>query len=463
MDLFIKDARHVYLGGDSPLLESTSVLIKGSTIAAIGPADKLARDAAGAKTIDGTNMLVMPGLVNTHHHFYQTLTRNFPNVQDAELFQWLVNLYGLWAKITPEDFHQATLIASLELLESGCTTAVDHSYMVPSGHSEIYHEQIKAARRTGMRFHLCRGSMSRSKKDGGLPPDSVVQTEDTIMAETRALVDRVHEADRGGMIRIVVAPCSPFSVTKELMIEAKKYAKSRGLQTHTHLAETKDEEEYCIREYGCRPFEMMEQLGWMDKDSFYAHCVHLSQAEVERMGKAQGGVAHCPTSNMRLGSGIAPIVEMKKANVPVSLAVDGSASNDCSNMLFEVRNCLLLQRVTKGAGALTARDVLRFGTEGGARVLGRDDIGTLAVGMEADIIGIRTDTLRQAGSATDPLAAAVFCGVDRVDMSIVHGELLIHRGKFTRFSDEEIADLIARHNARSQAIYATLEAKKSKK
>jgi cytosine/adenosine deaminase-related metal-dependent hydrolase len=454
MKTFIKNARFFWAGGDAEVQENVSILIDGSQIVAVGDAAKLAEQAQGAKTIDASELIIIPGLVNTHHHFYQTMTRNFPKVQDAKLFTWLVRLYPLWARITPEDFGRATEIATLELLMSGCTTAVDHSYLVPDGKSDLYYRQVEAARKTGMRFHLCRGSMSRSKKDGGLPPDTVVQTEDVIMKETDELVSRVHEAQRGGMTRIIVAPCSPFSVTKELMIEAKKYANSKGLKTHTHLAETKDEEEFCIKEFGVRPFKLMEDLGWMDENSFYAHCVHMSPEEVVAMGKAQGGVAHCPTSNMRLASGIAPIVEMLQANVPVSLAVDGSASNDCSNMMLEVRNCMLLQRVLKTADCITAREALKVATLGGAKVLGRDDIGLLQPNYEADMVGFRLDSLRQAGSSTDPLAALVFCAVDTVDFSMVHGETLIENGKFTRFSDDELKELISRQNERSCQIYS---------
>ncbi|NCB37540.1 MAG: 8-oxoguanine deaminase [Erysipelotrichia bacterium] len=453
MKTFIKNAKYFWPGGDNEVQENVSILVEGSQILAVGDTAKLATMAADARNIDASNLIIIPGLVNTHHHFYQTLTRNFPSVQDAKLFTWLVKLYPLWARITPDDFSLATTIATLELLMSGCTTAVDHSYMVPDGQSELYYRQVDAAKKTGMRFHLCRGSMSRSKKDGGLPPDSVVQTEDVIMKETDELVCKVHEAGRGGMTRIIIAPCSPFSVTSELMIEAKKYANSKGLKTHTHLAETKDEEEFCIRDYGARPFKLMENLGWMDENSFYAHCVHMSPEEVVAMGKAQGGVAHCPTSNMRLASGIAPIVEMLKANVPVSLAVDGSASNDCSNMMLEVRNCMLLQRVLKTADCMTARDALKVATLGGAKVLGRDDIGLLKPGYEADFVGFKLDSLRQAGSSTDPLAALVFCAVDTVDLSMVHGEVLIENGKFTRFSAQELREIVARQNERSRQIY----------
>ena len=453
MKTFIKNARYFWSGGDSEVRENVSILVENSQIVAVGDAAQLAPMAADARNIDASELIVIPGLVNTHHHFYQTLTRNFPKVQDAKLFTWLVRLYPLWARITPDDFGLATTIATLELLKSGCTTAVDHSYLVPDGQSNLYYKQVEAARKTGMRFHLCRGSMSRSKKDGGLPPDSVVQNEDVIMKETDELVGKVHEAQRGGMTRIIVAPCSPFSVTRELMIEAKKYATSKGLKAHTHLAETKDEEEFCIKEFGMRPFKLMEDLGWMDENSFYAHCVHMSPEEVVAMGKAQGGVAHCPTSNMRLASGIAPIVEMLKANVPVSLAVDGSASNDCSNMMLEIRNCMLLQRVLKTADCMTAREALKVATLGGAKVLGRDDIGLLEKGYEADLVGFRLDSLRQAGSSTDPLAALVFCAVDSADLTIVHGETLIEKGQFTRFSDAELKELIRRQNERSQKIY----------
>ncbi len=453
MKTFIKNARYFWAGGDAEVQENVSILVDGTRIIAVGDTAKLSLQASDARTIDASELIIIPGLVNTHHHFYQTLTRNFPKVQDAKLFTWLVRLYPLWARITPDDFNLATKVATLELLMSGCTTAVDHSYLVPGGQSELYYRQVEAARHTGMRFHLCRGSMSRSKKDGGLPPDSVVQTEDVIMKETDELVNKVHQAERGGMTRIIVAPCSPFSVTRELMVEAKKYANRKGLKTHTHLAETKDEEEFTIKEFGVRPYQLMEDLGWMDENSFYAHCVHMSAEEVVAMGKAQGGVAHCPTSNMRLASGIAPIVEMLKANVPVSLAVDGSASNDCSNMLLEVRNCLLLQRVLKTADCITARDALKVATLGGARVLGRDDIGLLQNDYEADIVGFRLDSLRQAGSSTDPLAALVFCAVDTVDFSMVHGETLIEKGRFTKISDAELHEIIVKQNERSKQIY----------
>lgn len=456
MKLFIKNAKYFWAGGDEPVREQVSILVKNSEIKAIGSDAELAPMASDARNIDASQLLIMPGMVNTHHHFYQTLTRNFPCVQDAKLFSWLVNLYPLWAKLKEEDFALSTTIASLELLMSGCTTAVDHSYLVPKEENNLFYSQVEAAKKAGLRFHLCRGSMSRSKKDGGLPPDSVVQDEDTIMKETDELVNKVHQSEKGGMTRIVIAPCSPFSVTKELMVEAKKYANRKGLKTHTHLAETKDEENFCIKEYGVRPVKLMEDLGWMDKNSFYAHCVHFSPDEVELMGKAQGGVAHCPSSNMRLASGIAPIVEMLAKNVPVSLAVDGSASNDCSNMMLEARNCLLLQRVLKTADCITAKDTLKIATEGGAKVVGRDDIGKLQEGYEADLIGFKLDSLRQAGSSTDPLAALIFCAVDKVDLSIVHGETLIENGTFTRFSNEELTELIQKQNERSIEIYSTL-------
>lgn len=454
MKTFIKNAKYFWAGKDSEVAENVSLLIEGSKITRIGTEAQLAPYAADAKNIDASDLLIMPGMVSTHHHYYQTLTRNFPNVQNAKLFDWLQNLYPLWARLTPDDFYLSTTIASLELLQSGCTTSLDHSYMVPNGQSEIYLRQVEASKKAGIRFHLCRGSMSRSKKDGGLPPDCVVQSEDTIMAETDKLVKEVHEAKHGGMTRIVIAPCSPFSVTPELMIEAKKYANKMGLKTHTHLAETKDEEEFTIRDYGVRPFKLMENLGWMDENSFYAHCVHMSPEEVIEMGRVKGGVAHCPSSNMRLASGIAPITEMLKAGVPVSIAVDGSASNDCSNMMLEVRNCLLLQRVLKTADCISARDALKVATKGGADVLGRDDIAVLETGYEADIIGFRLDSLRQAGSSTDPLAALVFCAVNEVDFSMVHGETLIQNAKFTRYSDEELKELIIKQNERSRKVYS---------
>ncbi len=455
MKVFLKNAKYFWAGGDTEVKENVSVLVDGTQIKAVGSDTELAPMAADARNIDASEMLIMPGMVNTHHHFYQTLTRNFPNVQDAKLFDWLTNLYGLWAKITPDDFALSTRIAALELLQSGCTTSVDHSYVVPNNDSSFYLRQVEAAKEAGLRFHLCRGSMSRSKKDGGLPPDSVVQTEDVIMKETDELVKQVHQAERGGMCRIIVAPCSPFSVTKELMVEAKKYANKMGLKCHTHLAETFDEQDYTIADCGLRPYDFMVKLGWMDENSFFAHCVHLNEDEYTRMGKVKGGVAHCPTSNARLASGIAPITEMLKAGVPVSVAVDGSASNDCSNMFLEVRNMMLLQRVLKTADCITARECLKCATLGGAQVLGRDDIGMLEPGYEADMIGIRLDSLRQAGSSTDPLAAIVFCAVDTVDFSMVHGDVLIEHGKFTRYSDYQLEELVAKQNERSKALYAS--------
>jgi len=453
MNILIDNMRYFWAGDNFSVIENVSMLIQGNEITAVADKSKFPKNIGSCRTIDGKDLLVMPGLINTHHHFYQTLTRNFPCVQDAELFEWLINLYPLWSQLREDDFYLSTLVASLELLQSGCTTAVDHSYLVPSGEGNLFFRQIEAAKRAGLRFHLCRGSMSRSKKDGGLPPDSVVQSEEAIMKETTELVKAAHDSNKGGMTRIIVAPCSPFSVTNELMIEAKKYAKKAGLKTHTHLAETKDEEDYCKKVYGCRPFELMEKLGWMDNDSFFAHSIYFSSDEIDRLGIAKGGVAHCPTSNMRLGSGIAPIVEMLKAKVPVGLAVDGSASNDCSNMMLEVRNCLFLQRVLKGAKCMTAREALRIATMGGAEILGRNDVGVLKTGYEADVIGFRLDSLRQAGSSTDPLAALVFCAADKVDLSIVHGELLIDNGKFTRFGDDELCEIIRKQNERSIELY----------
>lgn len=449
MKLFIKNAKYLWQGGDSELLQDISILVNGSKIEKIGNSIDLAKYAGNCKTINAENMIVLPGLVNTHHHFYQTLTRNLPKVQNSKLFDWLINLYPVWSNLTEDDFYLSTKIATLELLQSGCTTAVDHSYLVPKGQENLYYKQVQAAKETGIRFHLCRGSMSRSKKDGGLPPDSVVQKEDQILAETQKLYEKVHEPQEGGMIRIIVGPCSPFSVTKELMIESKKWASKNNLHVHTHLAETTDEAEYCKKVYGCSPFEFMEQVGWIDKNSFFAHSIYLSNDEIISLGKAKGGVAHCPTSNMRLGSGIMPLITMLKNGVNVGLGVDGSASNDSSNMLLEVRLCMLLQRVAHGANVISAKEVLKLATIGGAEVLGRTDIGYIKPGYEADIIGINLDQLPLAGSVSDPLASIVFCGINKVDLCIVHGELLINNGRFTRFSDEEILDLIHKQNNRA--------------
>jgi cytosine/adenosine deaminase-related metal-dependent hydrolase len=386
--------------------------------------------------------------VSTHHHFYQTLTRAVPGTQDVELFDWLVTLYPIWARLTPAALRSATAVACAELLLSGCTTASDHTYLWPNGCR--VDDEIAVAREIGLRFHAARGSMSVGRSLGGLPPDSCVEDEASILADTQRAIEAFHDAGRFAMTRVFVGPCSPFSVSPDLMRESVALARSYGVHAHTHLAETLDEERYCIERFGCRPVELAEQLGWLGADVWHAHVVHPSPAEVGTLGATQTGIAHCPTSNMRLGSGIAPIRALVDAGARVGLGVDGSASNDSSHLLDEVRHAMLLQRVAGGAKAATAREMLRLATRGGAAVLGRDDIGYLAPGMAADLAGVRLDSLALAGGAVhDPLAALAFCRPANVDFTVVNGRPLVEHGAFTALDIERV---VAQHNELARAL-----------
>ncbi|MBD5634609.1 MAG: 8-oxoguanine deaminase, partial [Candidatus Eremiobacteraeota bacterium] len=353
------------------------ILVDGPQIVAVGSAAE--PEPVATRIVDASGMLLVPGFVSTHHHFYQTLTRAVPGAQDAELFAWLETLYPIWARMQPPALRSATAIACAELLLSGCTTASDHTYMWPNGCS--IDDQVEVARDIGLRFHASRGSMSIGRSQGGLPPDECVEKEPAILADTQRAIERHHDRARFAMTRIVVAPCSPFSVSEDLMRESARLARANGVHLHTHLAETIDEERYCLGRYGCRPVELAERLTWVGEDVWFAHAVHTSPAEALRLGASKTGIAHCPTSNMRLGSGIAPVRAYAAAGAPVSLGTDGSASNDSSSMLAEIRHALLLGRIAGGGSALAARDVLRMATRGGAAVLGRDDVGALAAGM----------------------------------------------------------------------------------
>jgi len=411
-------------------LSNDSILLRDNVVEAIGPAETLAQPADA--TIDCSRMVLIPGLVNTHHHFYQTLTRSVPGTQDVKLFDWLQKLYPMWARFTPEAIRVSTQVAIAELLLSGCTTSVDHGYVWPNG--ARVDDQIEAAREMGFRLHASRGSMSLGQSKGGLPPDSVVEDETAILKDTQRVIDAYHDSSPFAMTRIVVAPCSPFSVSPDLMRESIALARSAGVHAHTHLAETLDEEAYCIEHFGCRPVELAERLEWVGADVWHAHMVHPSAAECERLGATRTGVAYCASSNMRLGSGIAPIDALRAADARVGIGVDGSASNDASNMLDEVRHAMLLQRVTGGASAHSARDALVLATRGGAAVLGRDDIGQLAPGMAADIAGWSIDSLELAGGAVhDPVASLVFCRPSRPDIVIVNGRVRVRNGELVDF------------------------------
>ncbi|MFK7803560.1 MAG: 8-oxoguanine deaminase [Anaerolineae bacterium] len=402
-----------------------AIFIRDNAIEQIGTTAELSHLADIAdRVIDLTGHVVLPGLINTHHHMYQTLTRAM--VQDGTLFEWLVGLYPIWAGLTDEMIHTSTLTASAELLLSGCTTSSDHLYIFPNDCT--LDSQIRAAGEIGIRFHAARGSMSLGESDGGLPPDSCVEDEKSIMRDTVRLIESYHDAERHAMMRIVVAPCSPFSVTGNLMREAAEVARSyKHVHLHTHLAETIDEEEFCIQTFGKRPVALMEQYGWLGSDVWHAHCVHMDEQEIAQFRKTGTGLAHCPSSNMRLGSGIAPICSCIDHNVRIGLGVDGSASNDGSHLLGEARQAMLLQRVKHGSGAFSARQALKLATRGGAAVLGRDDIGHLAPGMSADLIAINLDHLAYAGATHDPIAAVMFCQPQNVDWSIINGKVIVEK------------------------------------
>ncbi len=431
---------------DGAIADNTSILVRDNVIQRIGPAAELPQSAD--VVIDARGMILIPGLINTHHHFYQTLTRNVPGTQDVELFRWLVALYPIWARLTPEAMRVASAIAMAELMLSGCTTASDHTYVWPNG--ARIDDQLEAAAEIGIRFHASRGSMSVGQSQGGLPPDSCVEDEAAILRDSQRAIEQYHDASRYAMTRVVLAPCSPFSVSQDLMRESLALARSYGIHVHTHLAETLDEERYCIEHFHLRPVELAESLGWVGEDVWHAHMVHPNAAEIARLGATRTGVAHCPTSNMRLASGIAPVRALERAGARVGLGVDGSASNDSSTMLEEARQAMLLQRVANGPDAMSATDALRLATRGGAAVLGRDDIGALAPGMAADIVGYRLDALGLAGGAVhDPLASLVFCRPGNVDLSIINGRVRIRNGAFV---DVDLPKLIERHNRIARAL-----------
>jgi len=426
--------------------EDGGLYIVDNVIQQVGPSDQLPQTAD--ELIDARGMAILPGLVNTHHHFYQTLTRNLPAAQDANLFTWLKTLYPIWANLTPEAIAVSTKIAIAELMLSGCTTSSDHTYIWPNG--ARLDDQIEAARELGFRFHAARGSMSVGESQGGLPPDRVVENEDAILRDSRRLIETYHDASRYAMLRIVLAPCSPFSVSPDLMRESIALARAYAVHSHTHLAETLDEDAYCRATFGRTPVELAEDLGWVGPDVWHAHVVHPSADEVTRLGRTHTGAAHCPTSNMRLASGIAPLRALQRAGARVGLGVDGSASNDGSHMLAEARQALLLHRVSGDPAGLTALEALRLATRGGAAVLGRDDIGQLAPGMAADVIGYRLDTLGLAGGAVhDPLAALIFCQPPNVDLSVIDGRVRVRDG---RLLGVDLPPLIARHNTIARAL-----------
>jgi cytosine/adenosine deaminase-related metal-dependent hydrolase len=412
--------------------ESGWVVVDGSEIVSVGAGD----EPAGIDRLDLGGAVVTPGLVNTHHHLYQTLTR--ARAQEADLFTWLRELYPVWAGIDAEAEYAAARTGLAELALSGCTTVFDHHYVFPRDSSGIFEAEVQAAREIGVRLVASRGSMDLGVSDGGLPPDELVESVDDVLEETERLHGLFHEPSPGARIQVAVAPCSPFSVTGRLMEESAELARQLGLPLHTHLAETVEEDAYCRELYGCSPVEYLDRLGWLAADVWCAHCVHLSPAEVGRFAATGTGVAHCPTSNLRIGAGVAPVRQLVDNGVRVGLGVDGSASNERSDLFMEVKQALLVARGRDGGAAMTVRDALRLGTRGGAAVLGRDDIGSLEAGKQADFAIWATDGL-ELGGAEDRVAGLVLSGPHRVDRLVVHGEEVVRGGALTRVDEAEIA------------------------
>jgi 8-oxoguanine deaminase len=400
------------------------------------------------ETFDASRHVVLPGLINTHHHFYQTLTRAHPQAINKELFPWLTSLYPIWARLEPEHLRVATRLALVELMLSGCTTAADHHYLFPQGLENAIDIEVEEARALGLRMTVTRGSMNRSRKDGGLPPDEVVQSEDEILADSERVLKLFHDPKPGADIRIALAPCSPFSITKRLMSDTAQLAEKYNCQMHTHLCETEDEERFCLEMYGVRPVELLEETGWMSPRAWLAHGVHFNAEEISRLGKAGVGVCHCAASNMVLASGICRTKELDAAGAPVGLGVDGSASNDSSNMMEALRHALMIGRLRYGASSVTHHDVLRWATEGSARCLGRSDVGRIAVGLEADLAMFTLDEPRFSG-AHDPLAALILCGAHRADRVMVAGGWRVIDGAPVGL---DLAGLIAEHKAAAAAF-----------
>jgi 8-oxoguanine deaminase len=439
----------VTMDGSRRELRGAGLYAVDGFIRQVGPSGELPPTAD--VVVDLRGQIVLPGLVNTHHHLNQTLTRAFPAAQDAALFEWLTAQYPAWTRIDAEASHVSTLVGVAELVLSGCTTVFDHTYLYKSGNSVDV--QVEAARRIGVRFHASRGSMSVGRSKGGLPPDEAVEDESLILKDSARVIDRFHDPCPGAMTRVVLAPCAPFSVSADLLRESAALARDRGVRLHTHLAETLDEERYTLERFGVRPVEWMDRLGWVAEDVWFAHAVHVSDPEIGRFARAGCGVAHCPSSNMRLASGIAPVRKYLAAGVNVGLAVDGSASNDCSNLLLEARQAMLLARL-RGAlrredeaprpgDWMSARQALELATVGGARVLGRDDVGSLEPGKCADFFSLDLGAIEYAGALHDPVAAAVFCAPTRARFTVVHGRVVVEDGRVVTVDMDPVVE---RHN-----------------
>ncbi|MEF3280813.1 MAG: 8-oxoguanine deaminase [Elusimicrobiota bacterium] len=418
-------------------LKNCDIYIEGPEIKKIGKNIKANADYI----INAKNCVVLPGFVNTHHHLFQTLTRNIPAVQDAKLFDWLVFLYEIWRNLDEEWVDISTKVGLSELALTGCTTTSDHLYLFPKKSSKfLIDREIESAKEVGLRFVATRGSMSRGKSKGGLPPDDVIQDENTIMKDSERVVKKYHSNEKFAMTQVALAPCSPFSVTTELLKLTAEMARKWGVKMHTHLAETIDEEEYCLKVYKMKPLEYMESVGWVENgNSWFAHCVYINEEEAKKMGKTNTGVSHCPSSNLRLGSGIAPIRMFLKHKVPVSIGVDGSASNDTSNALMEARMAMLVSRVKDGVASMPVKDALYLATKGGATVLGRNDIGEISVGKAADIAIFDLSGIEYAGSTYDTIASTLFCGISqKAKYTIVNGKIIVKDGRLTTIDEENL-------------------------
>jgi 8-oxoguanine deaminase len=452
--ILLKNCFCLVTDGDSPPLSGFDVLIDGNKIARVDRDIRPSRSSSPEpiRTIDASRHIVIPGLVNTHHHFYQTLTRNLPAVQNAKLFSWLVYLYDVWKHLDEDGIYWSTVLATSELLKTGCTLTADHHYLYPkSVDADIVGTQFSGAEATGIRFSPTRGSMSLSKKDGGLPPDSVVQDEESILKDSERVINAYHDPDDFSMQRIALAPCSPFSVSERSMKDTAALARKYDVLLHTHLAETEDENHYCERELGRRPLQVMEDCDFIGPDVWFAHGIHFNDDELGILKNSGCHIAHCPTSNMRLGSGICRVKKMNDLGINVALAVDGSASNDSSDMLGELRNALLLQRVTKGADAITAGDVFRMGTVNGAKLLNFQKVGRLKKGWAADVALFDLQKLEYAGALSDPLAALIFSGYNHgTDYTIVNGVIVVEDGRLTRVDEKEVRD---KANAAANRLY----------
>ena len=443
MDSLLVNNADIVITMDSgrPKIYGGGLFVRDHVIEQLGTNDEL--PTVADQVIDATGMAILPGLVNTHHHFFQSLFRALPGTQDHGLFDWLERLFPIYGELTAEAFRLGSLTAMAEMILSGCTTSSDHHYLYTN--DSTLDVQVMAAKEIGLRFHATRGAMSLGKSHGGLPPDNLVQGEDEILDDCYRLIDSYHDPNPFSMIRIGIAPCTPFSVTKNLMRESAKLARSsKNVGLHTHVAETLDEESYCLSKFNQRPAKYMEEVEWVGPDVWWAHSIFVNNDEIKMLADTGTGVAHCPSSNMRLGSGICPVRDMLDFGVKVGIGVDGSASNDCGHLINEARTAVLLQRVNKGASNFSVNEGLELATVGGASVLGRDEIGSLTAGKAADFIGVDLNTLNMAGGAIhDPMAALLLCRVDKVVFSIINGNIVVQDGKLLTL---DLDNLIANHN-----------------